>query len=252
MRCDLPGISVHYESKGLGRPFLMLHGSPGDGIRAKNQVEPAFRRIRGWRRIYPDLPGHGRTPRADRIRDIDDYLEVIIEFVDEVFGGQRFTLGGISFGAYLALGLARKRGQRLDGLLLSVPEVNFSPREERRERKEGTPSDPTPAQAARAWKGYSEDTAWLENLPYHDLSFDLYRSARPFRPPTLFLFGRQDASFRYREYWKLLPGFPRSTYAVLDQAGHSLWEDQKALAGALVREWLSRVERWTRMGSRVR
>jgi pimeloyl-ACP methyl ester carboxylesterase len=208
------------------------------------QVEPAFRGRKGWRRTYPDLPGHGKTPRADRIRDIDDYLGVLTEFVAEVFRGQRFSLAGSSFGAYLALGLARTQGHRLDGLLLSVPEINFSPREDRRGREEGVTADLSPEEAVRVWKGYSEDTTWLQNLPYHDLSVDLYRRSQPFEAPTLFLLGRQDASFRYREYWKLLPDFPRATYAVLDGAGHSLWEDQRDLVGALVHEWLDRVEAW--------
>jgi pimeloyl-ACP methyl ester carboxylesterase len=248
MQCELRSLSIHYESRGEGRPLLVLHGSPGDAVRARERVDPAFRRRTGWQRIYPDLPGHGRTPGTDRVRDIDDYLAVLLEFVDTQFRGRRFSLGGISFGAYLALGVARKRSPRIDGLLLSAPEVNFSAREDRRERGEGGPFDPAPEEAARSWKGYAEDTAWLQRLAWHDLSLNLYRRGRRFPAPTLLLFGRQDATFRYRDYAKLLPDFPRATFAVLDGAGHDLWRDQRELTGALVREWLTRVESWTKRG----
>jgi pimeloyl-ACP methyl ester carboxylesterase len=242
MKCQLPGITIRYETKGRGRPFLMLHASPSDHARAMAQVEPAFQSRKGWRRIYPDLPGHGRTPGADRIRDMDDYLGVLLEAVDELIDEERFALGGISFGAYLALGIARKRQSRIEGLMLSVPEVNHSPTEERRDRKHGTPSIQTPSHLASGLPAYVEDTRWLERLPFHDVSVPLYRSPRPFRAPTLFLFGRQDAPFRYRTYWKMLDDFPNATFAILDGAGHRLWIDRNELACTLVSDWLDRVE----------
>jgi pimeloyl-ACP methyl ester carboxylesterase len=242
MKCDLGGISIHYESRGQGRPLLILHASPSDHARAMAQVEPAFRSRKGWQRIYPDLPGHGRTPGADRIRNMDDYLGVLLEFVDDVIGERRFSLGGISFGAYLALGIARKRASRLEGLLLSVPEVNHSPLEERRDHVYRTPSIQTPRDLFPDLPEYVEDTSWLEDLPFRDVTFPLYRSSKPSPTPALFLFGRQDAPFRYRKYWQMLPSFPRATYAILDGASHTLWNDRNELVFALVRDWLDRVE----------
>jgi pimeloyl-ACP methyl ester carboxylesterase len=244
MKCDLTGISIFYESRGKGRPFLMLHGSPSDHARAMAQVEPAFRSRRGWRRVYPDLPGHGKTPGAARIHDMDDYLGVILELVDELFGEDRFSIGGISLGAYLALGVARKRRAKVEGLLISVPEINFSPLEDRRDREFRTPSIQTPPHVFPELPEYSEDTAWLSSLPFHDVTLPLYRGSAPFSAPALFLFGRQDAPFRYRKYWQLLPNFARATYAILDGAGHTLWSDRNELACVLVRDWLGRVEAW--------
>jgi pimeloyl-ACP methyl ester carboxylesterase len=205
-------------------------------------VEPAFRSRKGWRRIYPDLPGHGRTPGADRIQDMDDYLEVLLEMVDGLFGERGFAIGGISFGAYLALGIARKRRSRVEGLLLSVPEVNHSPREELRDREFGTPSILAPSHLVPDLPEYREDRRWLESLPFRDVTVPLYRSAGPARYPALFLFGRQDAPFRYRKYWRLLDDFPRATYAILDGAGHRLWTDRNRVANALLEDWLDRIE----------
>lgn len=224
----------------------MLHGSPSDHARAMMHVEPAFVSHKGWRRVYPDLPGHGRSPGADRIQDMDDYLAVLLEMVDDLFGDRRFALGGISFGAYLALGIARKRPSRIEGLLLSVPEVNHSPLEELRDREFGTASIQTPPRLLPNRPAYVEDTRWLEGLPFRDFSVPLYRSSQPVEYPALFLFGRQDAPFRYRKYWRLLDDFPRATYAILDGAGHRLWTDRNRLACALLGDWLERIERSTR------
>jgi pimeloyl-ACP methyl ester carboxylesterase len=220
----------------------MLHGSPSDHARAMREVDPAFRGRRQWRRIYPDLPGHGRTPGSPTVRDMDDYLATVLQFVDVVTQRQRFCIGGISFGAYLALAVARKRRTRLDGLLLSVPEIHHGPTEDRQDEAHRTPSIQTPPDLARGLPAYREDTAWLQSLPFRDVSFDLYRGHPELRVPTLVLLGRQDAPFRSAQYWRLLPQLPRATFAILDGAGHRLWTDRRALARHLVRDWLDRVD----------
>jgi pimeloyl-ACP methyl ester carboxylesterase len=244
-------MSIQYETRGRGRPFVMLHESPSDHYRAMAHVEPAFRARAGWQRIYPDLPGHGRTSGTDRILDMDDYLDVMIEFVDKVARGGRFSVGGSSFGAYLALGIARKRASKVDGVLLSVPEINHSPIEDRRDEAFGSRPmedllDPVPGLPV-----YTEDTAWLQGLPFRDVSFNLYRGTKPIRAPALFLLGRQDAPFRYQAYWKLLPDFPQATFALLDGASHALWTDRRELVRRLVQDWLDRVEVSSRTRSRA-
>ncbi len=251
MDCDLRQISIHYESRGKGRPFVMLHESPSDHYRAMAQVEPAFRGRSGWQRIYPDLPGHGRTSGAGRIRDMDDYLDVMIEFADKVTRGGRFSVGGSSFGAYLALGIARKRASKVEGVLLSVPEINHRPIEDRRDEVFGSRPMEELLNPVPGLPEYTEDTAWLQGLPFRDVSFNLYRGSESIRAPTLFLLGRQDAPFRYQACWKLLPDFPQATFALLDRASHSLWTDRRELVRGLVQDWLDRVEASARARSRA-
>jgi len=221
MRCHLSGISVYYASRGRGRPFIMLHGSPSDHARAMAQLEPAFHSQKNWRRIYPDLPGHGKTPGTNRIRNMDDYLDLTIEFVDRVTLRGRFALGGSSFGAYLALGVARKRATKLDGLLLAVPEISHSPLGERRDASLVSSPMKTVLDIAPGVP-YVEDTNWLQGLPFRDVRLDLYHGSKPVPAPTIFLLGRQDSPYRYRTYWRLVPTFPRATFALLDGASHAL------------------------------
>ena len=50
----------------------------------------------GWKRIYLDLPGHGRTPGKDWITNQDGMLDVVLDFIDAVIPGQRFVVAGAS------------------------------------------------------------------------------------------------------------------------------------------------------------
>jgi pimeloyl-ACP methyl ester carboxylesterase len=63
----------------------------------------------------------------------------------------------------------------------------------------------------------------------------------PFERPTLILTGRQDDAVGYLDQWRLLPHYPRATFAVLDVAGHNLQIEQPELFTALMLEWLDRV-----------
>ncbi len=61
MECTVRGIPVFYEEAGAGGPLLMLHGWPSDHRLTSNFMEPILTERSGWRRIYPDLPGMGKT-----------------------------------------------------------------------------------------------------------------------------------------------------------------------------------------------
>lgn len=210
-------------------------------------LEPAFRGRSGWERVYPDLPGHGRSPADPSIRDMDDYLDRLLDFADERFEGSPYAVGGISFGAYFALAMFRRRPGRITGLMASVPEIHHAPTEDRLDRALGTPSILLPQRFDPSLPPYREATGWLESLPFQDVTVPLYRARRPSRIPALFLFGRQDAAFRYRAYWRMLSEFPAATFAVLDGAGHRLWMERGRLGAQLVGDWLDRIaERKTR------
>ena len=89
MECIVRGIPVYYEEMGTGRPVLMLHGWPGSHHLMTYNLEPLFAGRPGWRRLYPDLPGMGKTPGADWIASQDDILAVVLEFLDAVAPSER-------------------------------------------------------------------------------------------------------------------------------------------------------------------
>src|SRR5919107_1961095 len=102
-------IAVHYVEHGAGRPVLVLHGASVDHREAEACFEPILDGIAGLRRIYPDLPGMGRTIAPETLRSADDVLHTLLHFADEVISGTAHLLIGHSAGAYYAQAIAAKR-----------------------------------------------------------------------------------------------------------------------------------------------
>src|SRR4051812_29895539 len=99
-------VVVHSVQHGAGRPVLVLHGAGVDHREAEACFEPALAGAAGLRRIYPDLPGMGRTVAPETLRSADDVLDALLDFADEVTGAAGHLLVGHSAGAYYAQAMA--------------------------------------------------------------------------------------------------------------------------------------------------
>jgi pimeloyl-ACP methyl ester carboxylesterase len=271
MECKVRGVVVHYEEVGAGRPLLLLHGWQGDHSQMLHDVEPVFEHRAGWRRIYPDLPGMGKTPGADWITSQDQMLEIALEFLDTVAPGERVAVGGVSLGAYLARGIVRQRMALVDGVMLCVPVVMSALARLDLPHHQILVHDPAfvaalepdeqwllsmvVAQSTDLLAAFRQDfkpafdaadQEFLERIEAnYKLSFDVDDLPEPCPAPALIVAGRQDANSGYRGAWDLLNNFPRATFAVLDRAGHVLELEQTALYRALISEWLNRVEEYS-------
>jgi pimeloyl-ACP methyl ester carboxylesterase len=120
---NLNGIPVHYEERGSGTPVLALHGAGVDHREIMGALEPLVADRPGYRRIYPDLPGMGRTPAPDTIDSTDAVLDLLLGLVDAVIGEQAFLVVGHSSGGYLARAIANRRPRQVAGLALISPLV---------------------------------------------------------------------------------------------------------------------------------
>ena len=114
-------IAVHYVPHGAGRPVLVLHGAGVDHREPEACFEPVFGGVAGFRRIYPDLPGMGRTPAPDGLRSAEDVLDVLLDFAGDVTDGTAYLLIGHSAGAYYAQAMAARVPTRVAGLALVCP-----------------------------------------------------------------------------------------------------------------------------------
>lgn len=225
--------------------------------------EPVFEARPGWRRIYPDLPGHGATPGADWIATEDDKLQVALDLIDAIAPGQRFVVIGASYGGYLALGAVHRRAADLDGVALLVANplrgggsVGTHQVFERDDEAvatlgvdEGSFLMMATIQNASAIEDFrttikpavlAADHLFLDRIA--PFTFDVKKLPAPFPRPALVLNARQDAATGYADMLELIESFPRGTFAVLDRAGHPLAHEQPVLFRALVNEWLDRVE----------
>jgi len=271
MECSLENITVHYEVFGEGRPIILL---PGWGMNiplTAHDTEPYFQQRKGWKRIYIDPPGHGKTPGKDWITNQDKILEVILACIDKLTAGQRFSVIGISLGAYLARGVIRYRAEFIDGIAMIVPVIIAEDKKRTVPPHKVLVEDPaisaelTPEEAdwfdmsvvhSRKWLDYirtspqvpeheNGDSEFLgkirEQPENYAFSFDVDDVPEPFPGPSLIITGRQDAIAGYRDAWNILENYPRATYVVFDRAGHPL-EERAGLVNVLINEWFDRVE----------
>ena len=270
MFCDLGNVSIYYETCGDGIPVLMIHGFCPDHRLMKGCMEPIFARRPGWKRIYFDLPGMGRTRGETWIYCSDKVLEVLLAFVDRILPKQSFLVIGESYGGYLARALVLRKRELVDGLLLICPLI--VPDQEKRslpakkiiveDRKLISELEESDAnefasmsviQTRRNWERFRDeilvalkvaDTTYLEQLGKgYQFSFDVDSLPEQYDKPVLIVAGRQDTSVGYRDAWDTIENYPRATFAVLDSAGHNLQIEQDQVFTALVLEWLDRTQR---------
>ena len=261
-------IPIRYQEFGEGRPVVIVHGLTLEHRVVMHHYEPIFQDRSGWRRIYPDMPGHGRTPAPDWLETEEQMLEVLGEFVDAVAPAERLALIGESWGGYLAHALACQRANLIDGLALVVPVAVATHAQRDVPPATAVVADPAvvadlkpeeaemfllgmTAQTSEMLARYRElsgmlppDDALLERLgPNYAFSFEDALTTS-IDAPGLVVVGRQDAVVGFRDSWPLLDHMPRGTYAVLDRAGHFLEDEQRGLLHALTAEWLDRVEEY--------
>ncbi|HSW25202.1 MAG TPA: alpha/beta fold hydrolase, partial [Burkholderiaceae bacterium] len=112
---------VGFHIEGRGRPVVLLHSSMGSKGQWRSLVE---RMRRNHRLIAIDLHGYGASPMPSADRPFTLHHEVrLIESVLQValLPGETFHLVGHSYGAAVALQLARWKPYRLQSLALYEP-----------------------------------------------------------------------------------------------------------------------------------
>ncbi|WP_138758749.1 alpha/beta fold hydrolase [Modestobacter altitudinis] len=240
---------------GAGRPVLVLHGAGVDHREAEACFEPALG-IGGLRRVYPDLPGMGATAAPETLRSADDVLDTLLDFADEVTGGDAYLLVGHSAGAYYAQAMAARRPQQVTGLALVCPLLPGA-RDVPEHRVVAGPGElgddefrsyfvvQTPEMLERHERYVAPaaglvDWAALERIGER---WQLTADDPPFAGPTLVVAGRLDSTVGYVDAVDLLDVHPHATLAVVDDAGHALPHEQPDVLRALLAEWLARVER---------
>lgn len=246
-------VVVHVEARGAGRPVLVLHGAGVDHREAAACFDPALRAHGGLRRLYPDLPGAGRTPAPARLASADDVLDVLAGLVDVVApaGTPPVLLAGHSAGAAYAQALTTRLPGRVAGLALVCPLLPGV--------RDVPPHRPVVADehlGDAAFRDYLvvQTPAMLDRYRRSvQPGIDLADEAAAARigagwPPTLadgpafdgrvlVVAGRQDATVGYAAAVDLLERYPHATLAVLDGAGHALPHEQPAVLGALLGAW---------------
>lgn len=270
MYCRTEYSNIYYETIGAGKPVVMIHGFTPDHRLMSGCMEPVFTKRDGYKRIYVDLPGMGKSDAPASIDSSDRMLEEIIAFIDKVIPNENFLLAGESYGGYLARGIVSRMNKRVDGLLLICPVVIAEG------SRRDLPSETIVLQDRKFTDSLSPEVkdnfcgsfviqneytfrrfqneilsgVEVSNQDFlghmwekYAFSFDVDSMGGKFEKPVLLLTGRQDACVGYRDLWSIIESFPRASFAVLDGAGHNLQIEQPELFSSLVDEWITRTER---------
>ncbi|SEB89880.1 Pimeloyl-ACP methyl ester carboxylesterase [Paramicrobacterium humi] len=248
---------IRFVEHGVGRPVIVLHGAGVDHRETEACFEAAFADSTGWRRIYPDLPGMGRTPAPAELESAEGVVELLREFARTVSGNVPYLLVGHSAGAYFARAMAAREGSRIAGLALVCPlltDMREVP-DHRAVVGGGDIGDEgfrsyfviqTPEMLDR-YERYVAPAAALvdgEALERIGERWEIADTDGPtFAGPTLVVAGRLDSTVGYAAAVDLVNVYPHASVAVIDDAGHALPHEQPELLHALVAEWLARGER---------
>jgi pimeloyl-ACP methyl ester carboxylesterase len=115
------GRRIGFDEYGEGeRPIVLVHGLlMNRGMFAR--LGPALAE-RGNRAICVDLLGHGRSDQPDDLRlySMPLFAEQVVAVLDEL-GLERAVVGGTSLGANVALELAVRHPERVEGLFVEMP-----------------------------------------------------------------------------------------------------------------------------------
>lgn len=250
-------IAFHYVEHGAGRPVLVLHGAGVDHGEPEACFEPVFGGLEGFRRIYPDLPGMGRTAASDGMRSAEDVLDTMLDFAAEVTGGTAYLLVGHSADAYYAQAMAARAPRQVAGLALVcplLPGLRDVP-EHRVVVGSGEIGDDafrsyfvvqSPEMLERYERYVAPAAALVDRAALERIGerWELPPDPGPaYAGPTLIVAGRLDSTVGHAAAADLVDQYQHASLAVVDDAGHALPHEQPALLRALVDEWLARVER---------
>lgn len=266
-----PDMKLHYETKGGGRPVLLIHGLGCDINLMASAFEPIFKKEdQAYKRIYIDLPGMGESSHTLAYASSDKILAILEGFVDKFIGQNNFLLIGQSYGGYLAQGLLAHYKFQIDGINLLCPMIVPDNKQRKVPKKylsfanEDYLSNLDPQKAdqisnnllvanrktAERWekevisgikKSNKEFLKALKKNYGFIVDVDEVIKNLDYDKPSLIMTGRQDTIVGYKDQWHLLNILPRASFAVLDATDHNLQIEAPNIFNALVQNWLERL-----------
>jgi pimeloyl-ACP methyl ester carboxylesterase len=274
---DVDGVQVFYREAGpIGAPtLLLLHGFPSGSQQFRRLMDALGT---DYRVIAPDYPGFGRTTVPDGFAYSFDALADTVEGFVEALGLTRFAVYAFDFGGPVGFRLAARHPEWIAGLVVqnanayaeglsglaqgmiaNRPGVEHAEENVRAILVEGVTRMQYEGGVADleviAPDGWTLDQHYLDGpgraeaqialaLDYHS-NVALYPAwqawLREHQPPTLVVWGRNDAFFPEPGAHAYLADLPTAELHVLD-TGHFALEDKLGEIAPLIADFLDRTQ----------
>jgi pimeloyl-ACP methyl ester carboxylesterase len=265
-----PGLSLHYETYGHGKPVVLIHGLGLDSHTWRHLIAPLSQHHRV---VTLDLKGHGMSPKPDDdMYSLYDQARLVSRFIIE-HDLRNVTLIGHSYGGGVALASAvylnRSHPNRVERLVLidgiayeqSLPMfvrllatpilgpllIHLVP-ETRQIRSimeltyydDHLIEDESIERYAQSLRSPGAKSALLSTarqiLPSDIEAFaQMYRELRV---PTLILWGKEDEIIPLSIGQRLAFDLPNATFEVLAETGHAQQEERPAETLRLIEGFL--------------
>jgi pimeloyl-ACP methyl ester carboxylesterase len=248
---------LYYERMGrVGPVVAFVHPNPMDQSCWIFQLA----HLSTWYRcIAIDIPGYGRSPKADAGLTMDDMAQACWEAVDDAFPGERAIIAGCSVGSSIAPYMYHQRPDRTDALVLSgtgyTPGKEFTKRRIKSYTDQGvdfrweyTFQDLSPAFRATQL-GHFFANMFAERNPLADAQTIIHQFEALGKPdaedhhanikcPTIILTGSEDGA--HQSSFGLKERIPGCELKVLPGAGHACQIEQPWLFDRFMIEFLSK------------
>lgn len=251
---------------GEGTPLIVIHGF-GVDHRILLPLEDMLQG-RAWQRIYLDLPwAEGADDTGEQTPH--ELADAVLAEVREIVGEGGFAVLGNSFGAMIArhvahalrsqcLGLATLAGVfQADHALRQLPEHQVTLEDADVLARAGDAREDFAEMAVvhtvdalerfqefvlPGVRGANQEVLERLGSRYTEAPEPEADADEPFDAPSLHVFGRQDQVVGFEDGPALRNHYTRGSFVVLDAAGHNVHLEQPEVVGALVRDWLDRVD----------
>lgn len=242
---DVDGYAVHYfhtgrttlpsvvPDVGKGKLLLYLHGAGGNGHFGQKMLDTLSAKHSP---LSLDYPGHGRSSGTESLKSITAYSDFIYAFWKKL-GVRPAVLIGHSMGGAVAMDLALRHADMVEGLILTCTAAKFTLPQERLDTwkqvmqgRLGQPftkdscSPKTPMNIIQ--EGWMEQIKTDPRVRYFDLvacqQVNLAAKLGEIRKPTLVLAGQDDTTTPAAQTEQLRDHIPSAKLVVVPEAGHWL------------------------------
>jgi pimeloyl-ACP methyl ester carboxylesterase len=256
---NIEGVTLHYEEKGSGQPFVMVHGFGGSTFSFRYQIEEFSR---DYRCIAIDLKGFGYSERQKGgDYSLTEQARLVLRALD-LLGVDRFILMGHSMGGDVSMRIAAMSPERVEKLILAAtangmkmwvmprlpfmkPVLNFfirasAPRHTRRLFYDNSAVDHKEIiegyRQTHRIKG-SRNTVWEM---WNGIRADKPIEYKRIRMPTLILWAEKDLILPLPGLglWWLRRKLRHAEVVKIPRTGHLLLEERPDAANAALRRFL--------------